>query len=60
MYIIYYFLTLLVWNSLECKNEVIKYLPTIKKQLFYKLGAPYLLRELFDNNPGLIYNQTEF
>jgi hypothetical protein len=56
-YVIYYFLTILVWNSLECKNELIKYLDIFKRQLFYKIGAIDLVRELFDNNPGLIYNQ---
>lgn len=60
MYVIYYYLTLLVWNSLECKNEIVEYLPVIKRQLLFQVGAIDLLRELFDNNPGLLYNHTLF
>jgi hypothetical protein len=60
MYVIYYYLTLLVWNSLECKNEIIKYLPIVRRQLSFGVGAIDLLRELFDNNPGLIYNHILF
>jgi hypothetical protein len=60
MYVIYYYLTLLVWNSLECKNEIVKYLTVIKRQLLFQVGAIDLLRELFDNNPGLLYNHVLF
>lgn len=60
MYVIYYYLTVLVWNSLECKNEIVEYLPVVKRQLQFRVGAIDLMRELFDNNPGLIYNHGLF
>jgi hypothetical protein len=32
----------------------------VKRQLLFKVGAIDLLRELFDNNPGLLYNHVLF
>ncbi len=53
------FLMSLVWNDRDVEPTLIGYLPYIQHHLRKNLGSIEFLKEMYDNNKILLFNQVQ-
>ena len=58
LHLSYKFLVSLVWNNENVKPTLIPYLPYIQHHLRQNVGSIDFLREMYDNNKTLLFNQV--
>ncbi len=56
---IYFYLTLIVWNNHENKKEFSHCLGQLESHVQVNLGYADFLREMYDNNKAMLYNEGE-
>ncbi len=58
LHLSYKFLVSLVWNNQNIKPTLIGYLPYIQHHLRKNVGSIDFLKEMYDNNKTLLFNQV--
>lgn len=59
LHMCYFLIVGLIENHQEMKPKIIPYMPIILKHLKKNIGCIDLLRELYDNNKNMLYNEPE-
>lgn len=49
----------LVWNYQDIKLELIPYVPRIISHIDKNVGCIDFLKEMYDNNKNMLYNEVE-
>lgn len=58
LHLSYKFLVSLIWNNQNIKPTLIGYLPSIQHHLRKNVGSIDFLKEMYDNNKTLLFNQV--
>ena len=58
LHLSYKFLVSLVWNNEHVKPTLISYLPEIQHHIKKNVGSIDFLKEMYDNNKTLLFNQN--
>ena len=58
LHLSYKFLVSLVWNNEHVKTTLISYLPEIQHHIKKNVGSIDFLKEMYDNNKTLLFNQN--
>ncbi len=59
LHLCYKFLVGLVWNYQNIKLELIPYVPHIVHHITKNVGCIDLLKEMYDNNKNMLYNEAD-
>lgn len=59
LHLCYKFIVGLIENHQEIKPKIYPYLPIMMNHLPYNIGCIDLLREIYDNNKNMLYNEPE-
>ena len=58
LHLSYKFIVGLIENHQEMKPKIVPYLPVMMKHLSFNIGCIDLLREMYDNNKNMLYNDA--